>query len=156
MMKDVVDEEQVKAKAQNLSAPPAVTMVFDQSEEYDKRRYNIPIANEVAVVFVGEDGELPLERSLVVHQKEGGLKRFPLRVSFAMTINKSQGQTFTKIGLYLPEPVFTHGQLYVALSRVKSADGVKILIGKDGKGKSTRNIVYQEVLKSKINRKCCQ
>jgi hypothetical protein len=43
-------------------------------------------------------------------------KQFPIRLSFAMTINKAQGQTIPNVGIYLPEPVFSYGQLYVALS----------------------------------------
>ena len=41
-------------------------------------------------------------------------RQFPLTLCFAMTINKSQGQTLFRVGLYLKDPVFTHGQLYVA------------------------------------------
>ncbi|XP_022040344.1 uncharacterized protein LOC110942890 [Helianthus annuus] len=55
-------------------------------------------------------------------------RQFPLSVCFAMTINKSQGQSLSRVGLYLKQPVFSHGQLYVALSRVKKRDGVKLLI----------------------------
>jgi hypothetical protein len=43
-------------------------------------------------------------------------RQFPLQLAFAMTINKAQGQTMKTVGIYLPKPVFTHGQLYVALS----------------------------------------
>ena len=42
--------------------------------------------------------------------------QFPLRLSYCMTINKSQGQTFSRLGIFLPSPVFAHGQLYVAFS----------------------------------------
>ncbi|XP_061368967.1 uncharacterized protein LOC133311858 [Gastrolobium bilobum] len=55
-------------------------------------------------------------------------RQFPLIVSFAMTINKSQGQSLSHASIYLPKPVFTHGQLYVARSRVKNKHGLKILI----------------------------
>ena len=54
--------------------------------------------------------------------------QFPVKLAWAMTINKSQGQTFKdKEGLYLPRPVFVHGQLYVAFSRAPSGNRVCIL-----------------------------
>jgi ATP-dependent DNA helicase PIF1 len=54
-------------------------------------------------------------------------KQFHVRLSFAMTINKSHGQTIPNVGIYLPEPVFSHGQLYVGLSRGVSRSATRIL-----------------------------
>ena len=72
-------------------------------------------------------------------------RQFPLRLAFAMTINKSQGQTLKKIGVYLPEPCFSHGQLYVALSRVGDPEGITVMLPTPN-NVQTQNIVYQEVL----------
>ncbi|KAL5186890.1 putative pentatricopeptide repeat-containing protein [Glycine soja] len=60
------------------------------------------------------------------------------------------GQSLSMVGLYLPKPVFTHGQLYVALSRVNSAKGLKILIHDDEQKSmnSTTNVVYKEVFRN--------
>ena len=64
-----------------------------------------------------------------------------------MTIDKSQGQSRNNFGVYLPSPVFSHGQLYVTISRVTSKDGLKILINYEvGEDTNvTLNVVYKEV-----------
>ena len=85
--------------------------------------------------------------------------QFPLKLAFAMTINKSQGQTFDRIAIYLPQPVFAHGQLYVAFSRVRNFAAVKVLIENKNRRSNkhgqiicgnpnyyTRNVVCKEVL----------
>jgi len=75
-------------------------------------------------------------------------RQFLLKLAFAMTINKSQGQTLNRVGIYLPRPVFSHGQLYVVLSRVSSHSGLKVLLcNKRGVPVDiTKNVVYRIVL----------
>ncbi|XP_071740075.1 uncharacterized protein [Rutidosis leptorrhynchoides] len=75
-------------------------------------------------------------------------RQFPIDVCFAMTINKSQGQSLSNVGLFLRKLVFTHDQLYVVVSRVMSKKGLKVIIldenGNDAR--ITKNVVYKEVL----------
>ncbi len=71
-------------------------------------------------------------------------RQFPVQLAFAMTINKAQGQTMGTVGIYLPEPVFTHGQLYMALSRATSVGNVSMHCPNE---ESTTNVVYTKLLR---------
>ena len=64
-----------------------------------------------------------------------------------MTINKSQGQTFKSVGVFLPRPVFSHGQLYVAISRCGNPEGLRILVQGTGSAlrNTTTNVVFSEI-----------
>ncbi|XP_075636963.1 uncharacterized protein LOC142609264 [Castanea sativa] len=94
---------------------------------------------------------IPLKTTESVHLPFVMIKRqFPIRLSFAITINKAQGQTIPTVGIYLPDHVFSHDQLYVVLSRGVSQSTTKILVQKETipeeEGVHTRNIVYKDVL----------
>lgn len=75
--------------------------------------------------------------------------QFPVRLAFGMTINKSQGQSLNHVGLYLTTPVFTHGQLYVGLSRGTSSRNIRILLDNSPAGQAcqTTNITYGEIFR---------
>jgi hypothetical protein len=61
-----------------------------------------------------------------------------------MTVNKSQGQSLTVVGVDLRSSAFSHGQLYVALSRVTSISGLTLLLPENSD--TTDNVVFPEVL----------
>lgn len=73
-------------------------------------------------------------------------RQFPVNLAFAMTINKAQGQSVKYVGIDLRSPVFSHGQLYVALSRATSADRVRVVLPDGHSHCTTTNIVYPEIL----------
>jgi ATP-dependent exoDNAse (exonuclease V) alpha subunit len=56
----------------------------------------------------------------------GSFEQYPVRLAWAITIHKSQGQTFDKVFIDLGSGAFAHGQTYVALSRCTSFDGIKL------------------------------
>jgi ATP-dependent DNA helicase PIF1 len=62
----------------------------------------------------------------VVPSVVGVFEQLPLRVAYAITIHKSQGQTFDKVCIDLDRGAFAHGQLYVAISRCRTLDGIRL------------------------------
>lgn len=72
--------------------------------------------------------------------------QFPLKLAYAMTINKSQGQTLSRVLLDVRKPVFMHGQLYVALSRVRERSNIAIMVDEKDESYYTLNRVFQELL----------
>jgi hypothetical protein len=90
------------------------------------------------ITFIPKPGEYPFEWQR---------RQFPVRPAFALTINKSQGQTMKIVGLWLRGPVFGHGQLYVACSRVSLPTNLKFAVKMEpGQEKVVQNIVFHEVL----------
>ena len=80
--------------------------------------------------------------------------QFPVKLAHAMTISKSQGQTFEKVGIYLKCACFAHGQLYLAFSRAKSKADVSVQIVETPEQRkhkgvyNTKNAVLHSVLQS--------
>ena len=70
--------------------------------------------------------------------------QFPIRLAIAITINRAQGQSLELCGLYLHTDCFSHGQLYVACSRVGNPDNLFI----HTENGTTKNIVYPQVLEN--------
>ena len=68
--------------------------------------------------------------------------QFPVHLAYAMTINKAQGQSVKHVGLDLRTPVFSHGQLYVALSRCTNPRNLKVAFPLDQNTNKTTNVVY--------------
>ena len=73
-------------------------------------------------------------------------KQFPVKLAYSMTSNKAQGQTLDYVGIYISREFFSHGQFYVAISRVGDMECVKIIFKRENEF-HVRNIVYHEVLK---------
>jgi ATP-dependent exoDNAse (exonuclease V) alpha subunit len=77
-------------------------------------------------------------------------KQFPLRVAYAVTINRAQGQELDRALVDIRDNVFTHGQCYVALSRVRRREHIALFLNSetelvDGHA-ATVNIVFPELL----------
>lgn len=121
--------------------------------------------HSVEIKTIGEDSERTLRIPRIPFKfrlKYGSSyqltrTQFPLRLAYAMTYNKCQSQTLMKVLLDITNPPFSHGQLYVPLSRVHDSTKIAIYLRRDQLSPSLdtttgfmpmiENIVYQEVLK---------
>ena len=118
-------------------------VIFDKCINNKLLQCRIVETNEVVLIpritFIPKVNKFPFEWQR---------RQFPVRPSFAMTINKAQGQTLRFAGIWLRVDVFTHGQLYVACSRVGDPDNLHLAIIQDSSENSFSvvNVVYDEVL----------
>uniref|UniRef100_A0AC34GDI8 ATP-dependent DNA helicase n=1 Tax=Panagrolaimus sp. ES5 TaxID=591445 RepID=A0AC34GDI8_9BILA len=109
--------------------------------------------NVIAARKLLHDGSLSSEKTLlprITLKHDAGpfelyRHQFPVISAHAITVNKSQGQSFNMVGVYLEKEVWSHGMLYVALSRTKSWDCLKIQLKKDRVNK-TKNFVYPDLI----------
>src|SRR6201996_9581617 len=105
----------------------------------------VPIVGDGACLFRALSNLMFIPRiPLIPSEYPFEFKRlqFPLKVCFAMTINKSQGQSLKLAGIDLREDCFSHGQFYVACSRVSSPSSLVILASEG----IISNVVYKEIL----------
>lgn len=93
-----------------------ITVQIDEEGEYRVERYTWSI-KEYALEEDGETNE-----KHVVEKEVGSFTQFPLKLAWAITIHKSQGQTYEKVNIY--NGFFANGQMYVALSRCKTLGGI--------------------------------
>lgn len=66
----------------------------------------------------------------LVLREIGSINQYPFKLAYALTIHKSQGLTFDEATIDLTLPCFAEGQLYVALSRVKTPKGLNIIVNR--------------------------
>ncbi|EPS96288.1 hypothetical protein FOMPIDRAFT_39513 [Fomitopsis schrenkii] len=71
-------------------------------------------------------------------------RQFPLAPAYATTFNSCQGLTLDTVGVDLTRPVFSHGQLYTALSRIRHRSHARVRL-RPGHS-MTRNVTYREIL----------
>lgn len=83
--------------------------------------YDLPVVKWQKIEYSYNEDEDKIEDKVV-----GDFAQYPIKLAWAITIHKSQGQTFDKVIIDLGHGAFTHGQLYVALSRCTCMDGIKL------------------------------
>lgn len=113
----------------------SIGIVEDLSEEeitvsIDGKKHEIPMASWDKHEYVLNEETGEIEQDVV-----GTFRQYPIRLAWAITIHKSQGQTFDRVIIDTGNGVFAHGQLYVALSRCTRLEGIQL----------KRSIVHSDV-----------
>ena len=94
--------------------------------------------------------------NFTVDPEESGLpftllrRQYPISPAYALTVHRVQGQTLRFVGLFFRGDVFCHGQLYTALSRVKSWEAVRVWWALNGEAEtscSLRNVVRRHIVR---------
>ncbi len=124
-------------KASEEGEPEKETLEEEVTYEYEEpvQQYNLLIKVELEtgeIVFVGKhtwemfNFYLDKRTEKVESRTVGKFTQYPLKPAWALTIHKSQGKTFDKVYVDLAGGTFAHGQLYVALSRCRTLEGLHL------------------------------
>lgn len=85
------------------------------------------ILKRAKYLIIDEISMVRAEDDKLTHQITGEFVQVPIKVAYAISIHKSQGQTFDKVIVELGRGAFAHGQVYVALSRCRSLEGLTLI-----------------------------
>ena len=114
-----------------------------------KLRPHVVEANIAVGAYAGRTAFIPrivMDSSKNILPFQLRRKQLPLSPAFAMTINKAQGQTLQQVGLFMSTQVFSHGQLYVALSRIPDPNNLFICnLPPDADTIQLKNVVYRAI-----------
>ena len=116
---DLTERQYVNGTIGKITQLEKDTIVVTVTEDNDKkRRIEVPLeAWEIMRYKTDDSGGIGTETI-------GTFTQYPLKLAWAITIHKSQGKTFDKLIIDLGAGAFEHGQLYVALSRCRTLEGI--------------------------------